>query len=81
MDVGYNSTLIIINDALHQIENDKEFGLKVSKGVKQKLGKPRIDISSGNHHNAASIIDCHRADRDWETPLDTFKPNSLSFSI
>lgn len=60
--MGYNSTLIVLNDALHQIKDDKEFGEKVYNAVLTvNRGKP-VDIYSGNHCNAATVIETHHAD-------------------
>jgi hypothetical protein len=61
--MGYNSTLVILNDALHEIEKDKDFGKKVHDAViTVNRGKP-VDISSGFHCNAATVIETHHADQ------------------
>ena len=60
--MGYNSTLIILNDALHEIGNDPDFGKKVEAAIQQSVLGKRIDISSGYHANAATVIECHHAD-------------------
>ena len=60
--MGYNTTLVILNDALHEIRDDKEFGRKVYDAT---LSVGRIgptDISSGYHANAATVIESHHAD-------------------
>lgn len=60
--MGYNTTLVVLNDALHEIENDAEFGRKVSQATRMVTrGKP-VDISSGGHCNAATVIETHHAD-------------------
>lgn len=60
--MGYNTTLIVLNDALHEIENDKDFGMKVAQATRKvSLGK-EVDISSGYHCNAATVIETHHAD-------------------
>tara|TARA_R110002126_G_C10490983_1_gene504918 strand:+ start:151081 stop:151428 length:348 start_codon:yes stop_codon:yes gene_type:complete len=66
--MGYNSTIIVMNDALHEIKEDKDFGAKLSAAV-QKLSLGRgiigdhgVDISSGGHCNAATAIESHHAD-------------------
>ncbi len=32
--MGYNSTILILNDRLHEIENDPEFGKKVANAIR-----------------------------------------------
>jgi len=62
--MGFNTSVIVLNDALHEIENDKDFGKKLGKAVR-KLSLPHtygIDISSGNHANVATVIETHHAD-------------------
>lgn len=59
--MGMNSTLVILNDALHLIEKDKDFGRKVAEAIKD-FGYKNTPISSGHHCNAASVVDCHHAD-------------------
>ena len=61
--MGYNSTLLILNDALHQIANDKEFGRKVADAISHlSVDRKPVDISSGGHCNAATAIETHHAD-------------------
>jgi hypothetical protein len=62
--MGYNTTLIILNDALHEIRDDVHFGSKVYHAAIRVSGnlKP-IDISSGWHANAATVIEMHHADQ------------------
>jgi hypothetical protein len=62
--MGFNSTLLVLNDALHLIRDDPEFGKKVYEAVlhlQTTRGRP-VDISSGNHCNAATAIESHHAD-------------------
>jgi len=60
--MGYNTTLVVLNDALHQIENDPEFGKKVARAAQLVWHGKAVDISSGNHCNAATVIESHHAD-------------------
>lgn len=32
--MGYNSTILILNDNLHEIENDPEFGKKIAQAIR-----------------------------------------------
>jgi hypothetical protein len=62
--MGFNTTIIIMNDALHVIAKDTEFGAKVAQAASQYgcYGKKPVDISSSGHCNAATVVDCHHAD-------------------
>lgn len=61
--MGYNSTIVVMNDALDQIAKDKEFGNKLQTAIATRdRGKSHADISSGNYVNAATVIDCQHAD-------------------
>jgi len=62
--MGFNSTVLVINDGLDQIEKDDEFGKKVGDGIRRlgpTMGKG-IEISSGNHANPAKVLETHHAD-------------------
>lgn len=66
--MGYNTSMIILNDCLDYIRKDEQFGRKVSEAV-SKLSLPPeyrdshgIDISSGPAVNAATVIETHHAD-------------------
>lgn len=62
--MGFNSTLVIMNDCLGDIKKDPKFGKKVSDAI-SKIGcfpSKTVDISSGPCVNAATVVDCHHAD-------------------
>lgn len=62
--MGYNTTVIVLNDALDQIAKDPEFGKKLADAITRVTG-PRsepVDVSAGNHCNAATVIETHHAD-------------------
>lgn len=69
--MGYNTSLIVLNDAIDMIRDDPEFGRRIYDTV-LKLGDPRLhprerDIAAhssrgGVHCNAASVIETHHAD-------------------
>lgn len=60
--MGYNSTVIVYNDALGEIKNDPKFGEKMALAIMQtQRGKP-VDIPSGHHSNAAVALETHHAD-------------------
>ncbi len=65
--MGYNCTVVVLHDALGQIENDPEFGRKLSKAIINSQSGPDNDhltrwVSSGNHGNAAYVVESHHAD-------------------
>jgi hypothetical protein len=71
--MGYNTSLIIMNDALDQIASDSLFGRHVSEAVsqldhmrhlKERTGLPfyGFDVPAGNSANAATVIETHHAD-------------------
>jgi hypothetical protein len=58
--MGYNTTLLVLNDALSAIENDPEFGRKLANAIRrrgQDFRSKRIDMSVGSFSNAVSVID------------------------
>lgn len=62
--MGFNATIVVMVDSLHEIEVDKAFGKKVSDAILSVgcYNKP-VDISCGGHCNAATVIDSHHADQ------------------
>ncbi len=60
--MGYNTSMIILNDALYAIEKDKDFGKKVANATNILPRKGGVDIPSGGNVNAATVIETHHAD-------------------
>lgn len=68
--MGYNTTVVVLNDALGQIEKDPDFGKKLAAAVKKvscfqhdpSFHYSMGDVSAGNHCNAATVIETHHAD-------------------
>lgn len=64
--MGFNSTVIVMNDALGSIEKDKDFGRKLSDGIRDLYSRRKptdlVDVSAGGYVNAASVIEQHHAD-------------------
>jgi hypothetical protein len=63
--MGFNTTVVVLNDALHYIERDPDFGKKLVAAIMSVgcYNKP-VDVSAMGHRNAASVIECHHADHD-----------------
>lgn len=64
--MGYNTTIVIRNDALDQIRDDPEFGRKLVDAI-LNLNDPcykdrNIEVSAGNHSNVAQVVEQHHAD-------------------
>lgn len=61
--MGWNTTVVVLNDALDQIEKDPLFGKKLAQAIRD-LHDPKgwRDVSAGNHCNAAEVIETHHAD-------------------
>ncbi len=61
--MGFNTSVIVLNDALHYIEEDPTFGKKLAEAIQRlNSNKGGIDISAGGHANAATAIETHHAD-------------------
>lgn len=68
--MGWNTTIIIMNDALNLIEQDKDFGAKLASAVRGAVMPPEVrsrDIAAqapggGCYCNAASVVETHHMD-------------------
>lgn len=67
--MGFQSTVVILNDALHMIREDPEFGKKLCDAISQCGGRSTKGISvnavdsRGNvSGGAALVVECHHAD-------------------
>lgn len=63
--MGFNTTVVVLNDALDEIERDPKFGKNLVQAILECgcTGKP-VNVSSMNHGNAAKVIESHHADYD-----------------
>jgi hypothetical protein len=59
--MGWNTTVVILNDALHNIESDPEFGRKLADAVKRAINRREcpIRISAGGFSPAAVVVETH----------------------
>lgn len=61
--MGFNATVVVMNDALHAIEQDVQFGAKLARAVSEQYGRhENVDVSAMSHVNAATVIGVHHAD-------------------
>jgi hypothetical protein len=59
--MGWNTTVVILNDYLDQIEEDKEFGKHLAAAVRRLHdtgGKP-YEVAAGGAPIAARVIETH----------------------
>lgn len=67
--MGYNTTVVLLNDALSSIEADKDLGKKLADATRAWWAPPRddghrfIDVSAGGAVNALSVIHTHHANQ------------------
>ncbi len=61
--MGFNTTVIVLNDALEGIENDISFGRKLAAAIRSfgNAQPERVDVSAGSFVNAASVIETHHS--------------------
>lgn len=67
--MGFNTTVVVMNDALGDIENDRDFGKKLVAAINGlNLREDRdkgIDVSARNGNsiscNAATVVETHHA--------------------
>jgi hypothetical protein len=61
--MGYNTTIVLYNDALDQIEKDPQLGRSIGAAVRQVACRyGAVDVPAGNHSNAMRVIESHHAD-------------------
>jgi len=65
--MGHNATVVVMLDALHEIENDPHFGKKLAAAIMAATTSGRrhmvnaLDVSAGSHCNAATVIEEHHS--------------------
>jgi hypothetical protein len=62
--MGFNTTVVVLNDALDQIANDPEFGKKLADAIRcigYRPGPHSLYVTAGNHSNAASVVETHHS--------------------
>lgn len=60
--MGWNTSAIILNDAVHMFEEDPDVGKKIAAAVRELHIRSPVDICIGNHVNAMTVIETHHAD-------------------
>jgi hypothetical protein len=60
--MGFNTTVLILNDYLHCIAEDKEFGRKLYEAVCELDARGVPDCLRGKIDHGAQVIETHHAD-------------------
>lgn len=58
--MGFNTAVMVLNDCLHEIEKDPEFGRKLSEEVREAYSRRGHD----GWHNSFSVLPSQHADWD-----------------
>lgn len=64
--MGYNTTVVVLNDALGEIAEDAEFGRRLADAIRAVRHGEKISVAAygthGIHCNAALVVETHHAD-------------------
>lgn len=63
--MGFNTTVVVLNDGLSCIEEDRDFGKNLVAAIRQVPiggGNEPIHVGSGNHANPVTVVETHHAD-------------------
>jgi len=61
-NMGLNTTVVILNDGLHDIKDDPKFGEKLYNAILASNKQDKV-LYSG-HGNVGEVIETHHADSD-----------------
>lgn len=82
--MGFNTTVIVLNDALSDIERDPEFGKKLAAAIRH-IGaycpKGGVNISARGHVNAATVVETHHADSNTIVVVGGNQATQIGFSF
>jgi hypothetical protein len=60
--MGYNTSVLILNDALGSLREDKDFGDRLASAISGLSVNREKDVRIGNHVNGCRVIETHHAD-------------------
>jgi hypothetical protein len=65
--MGWNTTVVVYNDAVGDIAKDPEFGKNLAAAIlgwhtRRADGKEHLDVPAGSHANACMVVASHHAD-------------------
>jgi hypothetical protein len=59
--MGYNTTVLVLNDALGEIARDPEFGKKLAEAIGSAGDGDSKNIAAGSFANAAMVVESHHS--------------------
>lgn len=61
--MGYNTTVVILNDALEDIAKDPHFGANLARAIRAVSFAPigPIEVQAGSFMNAAIVVESHHS--------------------
>jgi len=64
--MGFNTTVVVMNDALEAIDRDPEFGKNLGQAVRRAVSRKEcpVRVASMGHSTAALVIETHHADEN-----------------
>lgn len=66
--MGYNTTIVVMNDSLGDIESDPEFGKRLVTAIRSVNSRGLSDVSAHGKYgiacNAARVIETHHSSYD-----------------
>lgn len=62
--MGYNTAAIILNDGLHQFEDDSSLGINITNAILMAKAENPANVRVGNHLNAMAVLPPQHADFD-----------------
>jgi len=66
--VGFNTTVVILNDGLEDIENDKNFGKHLVEAIQKcSATGQKVTLYSG-HGNVGEVVESHHA--SWTVKVE-----------
>jgi hypothetical protein len=60
--MGFNTTIVILNDAISELTTDPGFGERLYRGISGFRVQRQNDISIGRHINACHVVSMGHAD-------------------
>lgn len=62
--MGFNTAVVILNDAISSIESDPQFGRTLGDAMRRVFVQPApIEVPAGNFCNAAYVLGSHHSSR------------------
>ena len=62
--MGYNTTILIMNDAVQYLDQDPDFGKNLKQAILEVSARGKsVDVPIGNHSNGCQVIETHHANQ------------------